>query len=70
MDIKDTNHKKKLIITIIIAVIIATLSGIVSYFRFPKSLENIAEDGLYHRPEVIPSDIKIIAIDEETLQKL
>lgn len=67
----NINHnKKKLIYTTIIALVIAVLSGIMSFFGFPKRLENMAQDGLYHRPEKIPDNIKIIAIDEKTLEKL
>ena len=62
----NINHnKKKLIYTTIIALVIAVLSGIMSFFGFPKRLENMAQDGLYHRPEKIPDNIKIIAITSD-----
>ncbi len=70
MNLVERSHKKKLIIVILISIILASLSGIISFFNFPNSLENMAEDGLYHRPDVIPDNIKIIAIDEETLDIL
>lgn len=62
--------KKSYIVTGIIALVIAVLSGIISVNNFPGNIENMAEDAIYQNPEVIPSDIKIIAIDEETLTKL
>ncbi len=68
---KDNLGKKKEYFVIsIIAMVIAVLAGIISAFDFPKTLENRAEDGLYQNAGIIPSDIKIIAIDEETLNKL
>ena len=48
---------------IILAVSMAVL-------HFPKEIEMLAEDALYQKPEAIPNQIKIIAIDEETLAKL
>lgn len=38
--------------------------------EFPRELEIIVEDGLYQRADVIPDCIKIIAIDETTLDAL
>lgn len=70
MDIKNKTDNKKLIFRLIIAIFIGCLGGIISIFSFPKSLEYMAEDGLYQNPGVIPDDIKIIAIDEETLIEL
>ncbi len=70
MDINISNDKRKILITILLSLIIAILSGIMSYFHFPGRLEYMAQDALYQRPGVIPDNIKIIAIDEETLDKL
>ena len=70
METNKIDAKKKIIITILISLSMAILTGIICYFNFPKRLEYMAQDGLYHRPEVIPDNIKIIAIDEETLEKL
>lgn len=42
MDINKTNDKRKIIITILLSLIIATLSGIMSYFHFPQRLEYMA----------------------------
>ncbi|MGN0346682.1 MAG: CHASE2 domain-containing protein [Lachnospiraceae bacterium] len=39
-------------------------------FRFPGEIELLAEDALYQKPGRIPSEIKIIAIDEITLAEL
>lgn len=38
--------------------------------RIPKELEQTAEDELYQKADIIPDNIKIIAIDETTLAKL
>lgn len=48
----------------IILVILMTI------FRFPKELEKLAEDILYQKADSIPEEIKIIAIDEKTLDFL
>lgn len=62
--------KKKYVLTGILAFIIAAVAGIMSVYNFPDRLENMAQDGLYQRADVIPDDIKIITIDEATLDKL
>ncbi|MGN0596693.1 MAG: CHASE2 domain-containing protein [Ruminiclostridium sp.] len=51
-------------ILLVLMVVIITVTG------FPEELEIMAEDNFYQRPDVIPSKIKIIAIDETTLDKL
>lgn len=63
--------KKSLIITKILPVVLLTaMVAVITALRFPKELEIIAEDELYQNPSVIPSNIKIIAIDEKTPDKL
>ncbi len=66
---KKSEKTKKLIITAI-SLFLGILSGIISLFGFPESIENMAEDMLYQKADVIPHNIKIIAIDEETLSVL
>lgn len=44
--------------------------ALITALRFPRELEIIAEDGLFQQAGVIPNKIKIIAIDEKTLDKL
>jgi len=70
MDIGKNYKKKKCIITVLISLIAAILAGTMSIFDFPQRLEYMAEDALYQNAGVIPDDIKIVAIDEETLHKL
>lgn len=70
MNSLKTQRKKKLIITVLISLAIAILSGIISYWNFPKELEYMVQDRLYSNLAVIPDDIKIIAIDEATLAQL
>lgn len=63
--------KKSLILAKILPVILLTaMVAVITALRFPRELEIIAEDELYQNPSVIPSNIKIIAIDEKTLEKL
>ena len=70
MEIRQINKKKKLLVTGLAALLIGLLVGLVAYHSFPVKLENMAEDAMYQRPDVIPDDIKIIAIDEESLNRL
>ncbi len=70
MNSLKTDKKKKVILTVVISLAIAILSGILSYWNFPKELEYMAQDRLYANLAVIPDDIKIIAIDEATLEQL
>lgn len=51
-------------------VLLAAMVAAITALRFPRELEIIAEDGLFQQAGVIPNKIKIIAIDEKTLDKL
>ena len=64
------NKKSKLLIIISISIILGILSGIISLFGFPERIENMTEDMLYQKADIVPNNIKIIAIDEETLADL
>ena len=70
MEIRQINKKMKLLFTGLAALLIALLAGLAAYMPFPVKLENMAQDAMYQKPDVIPDDIKIIAIDEETLDRL
>ena len=70
MIIEIFNKKRERFIISAIAVVVAIIAGVMSIYRFPIKLENMAEDSLYHNAGVIPDDIKIIAIDEKTLEHL
>lgn len=70
MEIKQMSKKQKLLYTGIAAVVIALLAGLMAIKSYPVRLENMAQDALYQRPDVIPDDIKIIAVDEATLSRL
>lgn len=70
MEIRQINKKKKMLFTGIAAILIALLAGLVAAKSFPVKLENMAEDAMYQRPDVIPDDIKIIAIDEDSLDRM
>lgn len=49
---------------------IALIVGVIFANGFLQNIENMISDNLYQRAKTIPSDIKIIAIDEETLLQL
>lgn len=66
----NLDKKKEYVIVSVIAIIIAILAGVISVFNFPTRLENMVQDGFYQNAGTIPSDIKIIAIDEKTLNHL
>ena len=70
MNQTSMSKKKKWIVTALSAVIIALLAGWMAVHDFPMKLEYMAQSGLYQNPGMIPDDIKIIAIDEETLVDL
>lgn len=70
MDKKELSKTKRYIFSGIIAFLISLVAGVMSVKDFPQNLEYMAEDGFYQKPGVIPYDIKIIAIDEESLLKL
>lgn len=70
MDINQLSKKKKYIYTALLAVAIALLAGWMAVESFPSRLEHMAQDGLYQRAGIIPDDIKIITVDEETLSRL
>ena len=63
--------KKSLIFVKTLPIILLTaMVALITALRFPRELEIIAEDELYQNPSVIPNNIKIIAIDEKTLENL
>ncbi len=70
MEINQISKNKKYICTAIVSIMIALLAGFAAMKNFPSRLENMAQDGLYQRADVIPDNIKIIAIDEATLAEL
>ncbi|MGN0653617.1 MAG: CHASE2 domain-containing protein [Oscillospiraceae bacterium] len=51
-------------------ILLIILAVCITLSRFPKELEVISEDALYQKAEAIPDKIKIIAIDETTLNEL
>ena len=51
-------------------ILLIILAVFITLSRFPNELEVIAEDALYQKAEAIPDKIKIIAIDETTLDEL
>ena len=55
---------------IALSLILGIASGIMAVYGFPVSLENMTADVVYQNADVIPNNIKIIAIDEKTLSVL
>lgn len=51
-------------------ILMVLMAIVITLCQFPKELEILVEDGFYQRPDVIPNQIKIIAIDETTLAQL
>uniref|UniRef100_UPI004055D00E CHASE2 domain-containing protein n=1 Tax=Acetatifactor sp. TaxID=1872090 RepID=UPI004055D00E len=62
--------KRQFFLTFLMAMGIAIVVGLASANGFLQSIENMVADSLYQRAGAIPNDIKIIAIDEETLLRL
>ncbi len=62
--------KIRKLIKISISIVLGLISGIISLFGFPETIENMTEDMLYQNADIVPHNIKIIAIDEETLSAL
>lgn len=58
----------------VVVISISLLLGLIIAFAekkgFPGRLETMTTDSLYQSPDVIPYNIKIIAVDETTLQEL
>ena len=50
--------------------LLVILAVCISVFHFPEEIEILAEDAFYQKPDTIPNQIKIIAIDEATLAEL
>ena len=66
---KEEKNQGYLIHIIVIFAVVA-LSSVFLLTNAFRELESISEDSLYQRGEPVPGDIKIIAIDEETLTEL
>lgn len=66
----DFSKVKKYIFSAISALGIAFMVGIIIAGGFLQRLENMTQDSFYQRQGRIPQEIKIIAIDEETLDRL
>ncbi len=69
MQVKSKTNKK-LIVTLLISLVLGIVAGLFSIKDFPYRIEMMVEDAFYQRPDSIPDDIKLIVIDEETLEKL
>ena len=57
-------------IKLLISVIIALVLGLIFINGFLKNIEYMAEDAVYQNPGVVPDNIIIVTIDEETLSRL
>lgn len=63
-------NKFKKLSTLGIAILLGLITAIANINGFPGKIENMTEDSIYQRPSAIPYDVKIIAIDEDTLASL
>lgn len=71
MDITQSKKKKvKNGLAYIVVLLFALLAVLMSIFRPAIEIEYLGEDFLYQKPSVIPDNIKIIAVDELTLEQL
>lgn len=61
---------KKLLRDIIESIFVILLVFILTVFNIFSSLDYMLKDALYQRPRGVTTDIKIIAIDEKTLEEL
>ena len=61
---------KKLLRDIIESIFVILLVFILTVFNLFSSLDYMLKDALYQRPRGVTTDIKIIAIDEKTLEEL
>lgn len=57
-------------ITFGISFLIALITAFLSISKNPSKIEYMARDSVYQKPSAIPYNVKIIAIDEETLKEL
>ena len=70
MTVEMFDKKRERFIIPAIAIVVAFIAGVMGIYSFPVGLEYMAEDGLYQNAGVIPSDIKIIAIDEKSVERM
>lgn len=63
-------NKYKNKIFILLSVAISLLFAALSVSSFPGKIENMTRDAIYQKPGAIPYNVKIIAIEEETLKNL
>lgn len=61
---------KKYTVRILIVLVLAFIAFLITPANKPGELEMLVEDRMYQHPGVIPDDIKIIRIDEQTLEAL
>ncbi len=70
MQFEKNNEKLIRYLSFSVMVLISVLLAVLALFRLPDSIEKYMEDLLYRRLDGIPEDIKIIAIDEKSLNRL
>ena len=63
-------NKSKNIVIVIVSFIVAMIFATADINGMFGKLEYMAEDMVYQKPSAIPNDVKIIAIDEKTLEML
>lgn len=68
--IENNKNRLQYLITSLMAIVIALVVSIASLYGFLGNIENMVQDGVYQKEGIIPDDIKIIKIDEETFDRL
>lgn len=72
----DTLHKErktdkmKSLLAIILSLVIALAATLALRFHFLQNIENMAEDAMYQKAGIVSENIKIIGIDDATLERL
>lgn len=67
---KRKTDKMQSFLAMILSLVIALAAALAFRFHFLQNIENIAEDGLYQKPGMVSENIKIIGIDDATLERL
>ena len=67
---KQNDNTIKYILSYLPNVVVTIIAFLFTISGIANELEILAEDSLYQNPSAIPSDVKIIAIDEKTLEEL
>lgn len=66
----NKKNKRQHLLCVLMSMAIALIAVLALANGFPGNIENMAEDGLYQKEDIVPDNIKIISIDEKTFDRL